>query len=523
MPSARNSLEAKQDERYAENGYPNRGWILAAVSLVFLLGSVDGSIVNVVLPTLSEVFGVEWALVQWVVLAYLLGMTVLMVHMGRLADVVGKKRIFAPGIAVFLAGSVLSGLAPSIEFLIFFRFVESIGAAMMLGVGNAIITETWPRNKLGMAIGIASGCLSFGIVLGPLLGGVLISTLGWHSIFFVNLPFGLMALILVMRYVPPLKPAVIRHRFDWAGAATLAAALLGATLGLTIGQTNGFTAPETIALMVGAVLMMAAFLAIERRVAHPMVDLSLFKLPQFSLNLAVSWLVFLAIAGVALLLPFYIQSVMGLSVLYMSLMMAVVPVAIGLLQPIAGILSDRIGTVPLILVGLVAMIVGYLAMATLQVDGTPLGFILRLLPIAVGLAAFYSPNNRAMMAAVPQKRLGVASGLTGTVRSNAQLTGIALLGAFLATRLVRYGGAGTELTTAPPDIVVMALRDQFVFIAGLIGLGLIVMVWAIRQFGYVEVGEFEPLSLQQGDLRTLAERTNAYQASKSSYDSKTGS
>jgi hypothetical protein len=129
-----------------------------------------------------------------------------------------------------------------------------------------------------------------------------------------------------------------------------------------------------------------------------------------------------------------------------------------------------------------------------------------------------------MMAAVPHKRLGVASGLSGTVRSNAQLTGIALLGTFLATRLVRYGGPGTELTTAPPAVIVAALRDQFIFIAGLLGLGLIITLWAVRQFEYVEEGEFEPLSLQTSELRSVPERAGgSYQTSKSSYDSKTGS
>ena len=401
-----NNVHRQNEER----GYPDRWWILAAVSLVLFLGSLDGSIVNIALPTLTEEFDTSFTAVQWVIIAYLLGITVLMVHMGRIADVVGKKRVFAPGIAIFLLGTVASGLAPTISILILCRFFESIGAAMMLSVGIAIITETWPRSRLGMAIGIASGFLSIGIVLGPAVGGFLIERFGWRSIFFVNVPFGLVALGLVLRFVPPLRPAVIRPRFDWGGAITLAVALLCATLGLTAGQIRGFVAPLPLALLTAAAVSTALFLIVEQRTAHPIVDLSLFRQPQFSVNLAASWLVFLAIAGVVLLLPFYLQFVLELKVLWVGLMMAVVPIAIGILQPIAGYLSDHIGRLPPMLFGMASLIVGYGAMATLRVDGTPLGFALRLLPVAVGLAAFYSPNSSAMMAAVPQKRLGVASG-----------------------------------------------------------------------------------------------------------------
>ncbi len=506
-----------------EIGYSDRWWILAAVSLVLFLGSLDGSIVNIALPTLTEEFDTSFTAVQWVIIAYLLGITVLMVHMGRIADVVGKKRVFAPGIAIFLLGTVASGLAPSINILILCRFFESIGAAMMLSVGIAIITETWPRSRLGMAIGIASGFLSIGIVLGPAVGGFLIERFGWRSIFFVNVPFGLVALGLVLRFVPPLRPAVIRPRFDWGGAITLAVALLCATLGLTAGQIRGFVAPLPLALLTAAAVSTALFLIVEQRTAHPIVDLSLFRLPQFSVNLAASWLVFLAIAGVVLLLPFYLQFVLELKVLWVGLMMAVVPIAIGILQPMAGYLSDRIGRLPPMLFGMASLIVGYGAMATLRVDGTPLGFALRLLPVAVGLAAFYSPNSSAMMAAVPQKRLGVASGLAGMVRTNAQLAGVSVLGAFLSARLVHHGGAGTELQSAPPEIIVLALHDQFVLVAGIIGVGLLAMIGAAWRFGYTEQYAAKKGREEPGTKRPSGDQASAYQPSRSSYDSSTGS
>lgn len=199
-----------------------RQWsVLVAVGLCLFLGSLDGSIVNVALPTLMQDFGADFPTVQWVVLSYLLGLTVLMVSMGRLADLSGKKRVFSVGIVLFLLGSALCGLAPGIHWLIGFRFLQSIGAAMMLALGTAILTEVWPAYKRGQAIGMAAGFISLGIVVGPAIGGIMLQYLGWHWIFFVNVPIGAIAYLLVMLYVPPLRPSGRRESFDVAGAITL--------------------------------------------------------------------------------------------------------------------------------------------------------------------------------------------------------------------------------------------------------------------------------------------------------------
>ena len=196
----------------------NKWWILAAVSLTLFLGSVDGSIVNVALPTLMARLQTDLPTVQWVILAYLLGLTVLMVSAGRLADITGKRLILVSGLVLFLLGSVLCSLAPGIYWLIGFRFLQSIGAAMMLAVGVAIVTETWPGTERGKAIGITSGVISMGIVVGPAIGGVLLQWFSWHWIFLVNVPLGLLALTLIARYVPPLRSRRRHERFDMLAA-----------------------------------------------------------------------------------------------------------------------------------------------------------------------------------------------------------------------------------------------------------------------------------------------------------------
>jgi EmrB/QacA subfamily drug resistance transporter len=468
--------------------YTHKWWILAAVSITLFLGSVDGSIVNVALPTLMKYFNTDFPTIQWVVLSFLLGVTVLMISVGRLADIVGKKRIFVTGLIIFVAGSALCGLAPTVHWLIFFRFVQAIGAAMTVGLGVAIVTQTWPREERGKAIGTSGGIVSLGIVAGPALGGLIIHLLSWRWIFLVNLPIGIVALILVLIFVPPLKPEKRVESFDFLGAGVMAAGLLCFTLALTFGQIIGFGNLLVLGLFAGGLLSIPAFVYAENSVTHPMIELSMFANPVFSLNLLTGLFTFVAVAGVVLLLPFYLELVMGLPPQNVGLLMGVVPVALGIVAPLAGSASDRLGTRPVSVAGLVLIIVGYLAMTRLGVHSTPLGFVVALLPVGLGMATFQSPNNSAIMGAAPKHRLGIASGILSTTRTTGQTIGIALLGAFFTTRLQAHAGPGTEIRSAAPMDIVSAMHDQFFLVAGLIGVALGLALWR----WWVERHEEEP-------------------------------
>ncbi|RME53014.1 MAG: DHA2 family efflux MFS transporter permease subunit, partial [Caldilineae bacterium] len=448
-------------------------------------GTVDGSIVNVALPTLMRALQAPFATIQWVVLSYLMGLTVLMLSVGRLADIIGKKRIFSLGLGVFVLGSGLCGLSPSVYWLIAFRFIQSIGAAMIVALGVAIVTETWPDAERGKAIGISGGVISLGLVAGPALGGLILQHLGWRWIFFVNLPVGALALFLVLRYVPPLVPRQQREAFDLAGAGTIGLSLASFALALTIGQEQGFTAPAPLGLLTTALVSLLLFLWIERRAAHPMLDLALFRIPTFGLNLFTGLLTFIAIAGVIFLLPFYLELVLGLSQQNTGLLMAVVPMVLGVVAPISGSLSDRLGTRPVTVVGLVLIVIGYLALSTLGTNTTPMGFVLRMLPVGLGMATFQSPNNSAIMGSAPRNRLGVASGTLSTTRTMGQTMGIAVLGAFFTARLHAHAGPEAVLQTATPEQIVRAIHDQMFLVALLIALGLVIAVrqWKVERKG----------------------------------------
>jgi EmrB/QacA subfamily drug resistance transporter len=465
-----------------EPSYHNKWWILAAVSLALFMGTVDGTIVNVALPTLVQDFHTDLPTIQWVVLAFLLGLSVLMLSVGRLADMVGKKRIFSIGLVIFVVGSVLCGLSPTVYALIAARLVQSIGAAMTVALGVAIVTETWPPEERGKAIGFSGGVISLGIVVGPTLGGLIISALSWHWIFFVNVPLGAVALFLVWRKIPPLQPKTQHERFDFMGAFVLGAGLLAFLLALTVGQRLGFFDPLILGLFGLAALALAGFIAVERRARYPMIDLRLFGNIQFSLNLVTGFLTFVAIAAVTFLMPFYLELVMQQPVARVGLLIAVVPLVLAVLGPLSGSLSDRFGTRPVSMVGLILLVVGYLLCSTFSARiAIPLGYVLRMLPIGLGMGVFQSPNNSAIMGAAPRGRLGVASSILSLTRTLGQTTGIAVMGAFFATRLSHYAGQPVDIASAPADVVVAALRDQFLFVAALVGFGLALSLWAWRR------------------------------------------
>lgn len=461
-----------------DEAYRNKWLILAAVSLALFMGTVDGTIVNVALPTMVADFNTNFPTIQWVVLAFLLGLSVLMLSVGRLADMLGKKRIFMIGLVIFTIGSALCGLSPTVYVLIGARLIQSIGAAMLLALGVAIVTETWPSEERGKALGFSAGVISLGIVVGPTAGGLIIAALSWHWIFFVNVPLGVLALLAVWRYVPPLRPKSTEERFDFLGAAVFGIGLLALLLGLTVGQTTGFTKPGILALFAGAAIALVGFVLIERRVRYPMVDLNLFRNLQFSLNLTTGALTFVAIAAVVFLLPFYLELALSLPVAEVGLLMASTPLVLAVLGPLSGSLSDRFGTRPVSVVGLAVLLVGYLVASTMNATTTPMGFIWRMLLIGMGMGIFQSPNNSAIMGAAPRNRLGIASGMLSITRTLGQTAGIALLGALFASMLTYYAGKPVDIGNASPVVIASALHDQFLLVAGLIGIGLVLSLLA---------------------------------------------
>jgi EmrB/QacA subfamily drug resistance transporter len=463
--------------------YSRKWYVMAAVAMGIFLATIDGSIVNVALPTLVRNLDADFATVQWVVLAYLLTLATLLLSMGRLGDMIGKKPIYSAGFVVFTLGSVLCGLSPSVYWLIAFRVVQAVGASMVFALGTAIVTEAFPPSERGRALGLGGTIVSVGIVVGPTLGGLIIDALSWHWIFFVNLPVGLVGTAMAVRFVPALRPSG-RQRFDLPGAITLFLCVFSLLLALTLGQGLGFGDARVLLLFAAGLILVTAFVAIERRADQPMIDLRLFQNRLFSVNLITGLATFVSMGGTMILIPFFLENVLGYGTRQVGLLMATVPLALGIVAPASGALSDRVGTRPITVVGLASMLAGFYAMSTLDPSTGTLGYVLRFLPVGIGMGIFQSPNNSAVMGAVPRARLGIASGLLSITRTLGQTTGISVLGALWASRVVFHAGlapGGGGATDASPAAQVSGLHDTFYVVIVILALALILAIWGVVQ------------------------------------------
>jgi EmrB/QacA subfamily drug resistance transporter len=459
-------------------GYPAKWLAMAGIGTGVLMASLDASIVNISLPTMVEVLHTRFATIQWVILSYALVLTSMVLGIARLGDMYSKKKLYFVGLILFTGGSLLCGLSPGVGWLISFRALQGLGAVMMQALGAAIITEIFPASERGRALGFIGGIVSVGLALGPALGGVLIGVLGWRSIFLVNVPIGLVAALVVARHVPLLSPARKGQRFDLLGAGIMLITLVCYALAMTLGESSSFGRGLILFLLLVTIIGVAALFLVEKRVTEPMIELGLFRNTLFTLNLVMGFLVFISIAGV-IIFPFFLELVKGYSPEQVGLIMMVVPISMGLLAPIAGIMSDRFGSRGISLIGLLVVIGGCLSISTMHKDVSAIGYIVRVIPLGIGLGIFQSPNNSAIMGAVRKERLGVASGLLVLSRTLGQSTGLPLMGALFVTLVYRYGRMlpGESLSSASADALVAGITGTY-RIAALIILASTVMAGA---------------------------------------------
>ncbi len=363
--------------------YRLKWFVMAAVSMGIFLATIDGSIVNIALPTLTEDLHTDFTTIQWVVLAYLLTITTLMLSIGRWADMIGKKRIYAWGFVIFTLGSLACGVSTNVYMLITFRVAQAIGAAMMMALGMAIVTENFPPNERGKALGISGLIVSIGIIAGPTIGGLILGSFSWHWIFFVNLPVGILGIIMVIKFLPDVIPG-IRQKFDFPGAVSLFISLICLLLGLTVGEINGFLSLPVIFLIAGFIVFLVIFIRVESKSPQPMIDLGLFRNTLFSTNLVTGAITFIASAGTVILMPFYLENLLRYPPRMVGILMAVVPIAMGIFSPISGVLSDRWGTRALTLAGMGMLLIGYIGVASLTLETSAWGYVLRFLPVGIG-------------------------------------------------------------------------------------------------------------------------------------------
>jgi EmrB/QacA subfamily drug resistance transporter len=423
--------------------------VLAAVMAGAILGPIDASIVNVVLPTLATSFSASLAAVQWVPMAYLLASGSLVLVFGRLGDLRGHRNVFLSGLLAFVGASLLCAAAPTISALVAFRALQGVSAAALSSVPLAILTATYPPAERGKAIGFFAASISVGLAVGPSLGGFLAATFGWRAAFLVNLPFGLAAWAFARRVLPdvPRRPG----RLDLPGAATALGALASLLLFVNRAQVEGFSA-RTGSLLVAAVLCGALFVRLERRVAEPMVALSIFGNRRVALGASAAVLSFMAQYVVVFLTPFLLSRLLGAGPGRVGLVLTAFPLAVLCVAPFAGALSDRVGSaLPAAAGALVSA--GACALLAAMPAGAGEGTVAwRLALFGVGTGLFQSPNNSAVMGSAPRPHLGVVGSLLGTSRTLGMVLGVAAAGAvlyaFVPASALRDGGLAPEQAAA---------------------------------------------------------------------------
>lgn len=455
--------EPARPERIARR--PNAFWYaVLTVCVGAFMGQLDASIVTLAFPTMEKDFHATSGAVTWVGLAYLLTLVAVLPAVGRYADMFGRKLFYTYGFLLFILGSGLCGIAPTLYALIGFRVLQALGAAMLQANSVAIIANAAPPDKLGRAIGVQGAAQALGLALGPAAGGFLISLGGWQLIFFVNVPVGLVATVLAWFLIPRSRHLAQRASFDWTGLGVLVPTVLALLLVFSFGDQYGWTSPLILVLIVVAVSGTALFIRTELHAAHPMLDLAYFRRAQFAAGVASGWLIYLVIYGILYVVPYFLERGLGFSSARTGAELLIMPLGLGLMAPLAGRLADRTGAQPLMLAGMSVATVMLVAMAFYHAS-LPL-FLIELALVGAGLGVSTAPNNAATMGAVPATASGMASGTLNMARGLGTAMGLAL------TQLVFGLVAGPRADV--PALVRSGFGNAAIFLAVIAGITIVI-------------------------------------------------
>jgi MFS family permease len=448
---------------------PSLRWVLASLSLSMLLSSLGTSIANVGLPTLALAFHATFQEVQWVVLAYLLAITTLIVSVGRLGDLLGRRRLLLAGLGVFTTASALCGLAPTLGWLIAARAAQGLGAATMLALSMALVGESVPKARTGSAMGLLGTMSAVGTAMGPSLGGVLIASAGWRPLFWVNVPLGILAIVLTQRHLPADGPrsSTSSTRFDVRGTVVLALTLAAYALAMTLGRGS----PGTLngLLLLAAVLGVGIFVRIQSHAASPLIRLAILRDPHLRASLVTNALVSTVLMSTLVVAPFYLSGALGFRPALVGAIMALGPVISIFSGVPAGRTVDRWGAPRMLAVGLVAMVLGTLALVLLPPLLGVGGYMVGIAVLTPGYQLFQAANNTAVMADVAPDQRGVISGLLSLARNLGFITGASFMGAVFA--LTTHTA---DITAAKPEAIATGMQATFAVAAMLIAVALAV-------------------------------------------------
>nr|WP_092072517.1 MFS transporter [Dendrosporobacter quercicolus]NSL48519.1 MFS transporter [Dendrosporobacter quercicolus DSM 1736]SDM43276.1 drug resistance transporter, EmrB/QacA subfamily [Dendrosporobacter quercicolus] len=400
-------------------------WLVFGVAVTgTFMATLDSSIVNVALPVVAASLGAQLTTVQWVVSAYLLTISSLLPLFGRAGDMLGRRRVFTAGFLIFTLGSALCGLAFSIQLLIAARVLQAVGAAMIMANSQALVAGAFPGRNRGRALGMVGTVVALGSMAGPSLGGLLVGSLGWSAIFFINLPIGIIAFILG-QFVLKDDDSRREEKFDFFGAFLFAVGMLSLLLLLSEGHTWGWRSQTSMIAAAISIVSLGWFIGYEQRISQPMIDLSLFRHRPFLAGNLAGLFSFMAMFCNNLLLPFYLTDILNLTPTQTGLLITPFPLLLAVVAPLSGYLSEKVSFKRLTVSGLTLTISALLYLSAIDA-ATPLWQIALCQAIlGIGNGLFQSPNNNSVLSSVAPNQLGIAAGLNALVRNIGMVSGIA--------------------------------------------------------------------------------------------------
>lgn len=443
----------------AENPYPHKWWVLAAVCLALFMALLDGTIVNIAIPSIAKGLGASFGDVEWVLNAYTLVFASLLVTFGRLGDMFGRKRFFIVGLALFGLGSLLCGLSGTIGLLIAARILQAAGGAFMMPATLSLTAVNFPPEQRGMAMGIWGAVSGIATAVGPSLGGWITDSASWHYIFFINVPIVVLAIPFALWAIPESRDER-EHSIDFAGAGLSIVTLASLSYGLIEGPSKGWTSTEVLGYFALAAIGLIAFLLWERRAAEPIMDLSLFRDPAFSAGNASGAILMFGMMGMFFMLPIFMQLNLGYDAIKTGFALTPLSAAILVSAPVSGRLSDKIGSRWLVFAGMLTAAAAVFWLSFLPYNAGWQFLMGPLLVAGLGMGLVMAPMTSAVMAVAPKGEEGAASGVLSTMRQLGGLFGIAVLGAVFQTALVANMVTGVQGVTALPQAARDALATK---------------------------------------------------------------
>lgn len=419
----------------------NNMWlILIATCLFTFMSTLDGSIVNIAMPTMSKDLAISMNEAEWIVSVYMITICCLLIFWGRISDTIGKIKIFKIGTLIFIMGSLFCGISSTLEMLLISRIIQATGASMTMATNYGIITENFPPEMRGRSLGVLGSFVSLGSIAGPGIGGVIIQKYTWHYIFLINIPIGIFAFVLGYFVFPKSKKKDIPLNLDYLGFILFDMFIISLFMGIFIGQVIGFTKLSIIILFIIAVCSFVGFIFREKRAKNPLIDLTIFNNKSFSVGLTCAVLIFSSNLFMNTLLPFYLQDTLKLSSLMSGFILMCVPIAMVIVAPISGALSDKIGAEGLTFLGLFIVSISQLLFILIGLKTTISHLVLLTLLAGTGVALFQSPNNSIIMSSVEHNHLGIAGSINSLARNIGMVTGLSLSTTILYSSMTQKAG-----------------------------------------------------------------------------------